>query len=81
VGREGSASTHGGVLAPTDPVHDLEAVQAGQHDIEDHQIGLLRVDDGDSLVPVGAGAGRVARLVEVPRDDLDCGRLVDYDEN
>jgi len=34
-------------------------------------------------VPVGAGASRVARLVEVARDDLDCGRLIDYnyDEN
>ena len=58
--------------------HDLEPVDAREHDVEHGEVGRALGGEGHCLEPVEGNAGLVAGALEVAGDDLaDRGLVVD----
>ena len=54
----------------------LEAVQLGQHQVEDHQIWIVSGVEGEGLLAIGRGDHRPALLFEIEPEQLDDVALV-----
>lgn len=64
---------------PPDPAADLEAVDAGHHEVEDHEIGALGGDRGEAVGAVGGQLDLAAGLLQVtPHDVTDRRVVVDH---
>ena len=63
------------------PPHDLEPVDAGQHQVEHDEVGPPLARELDRPRPVPGDARVVARAREIARDDLGDRRLVVDDEH
>jgi hypothetical protein len=68
-------------LVPTDRPDDGPAVELGQHQIEDHQRGLVRLDRLEGGRAVGSGHDREAVAFEVRPDQADDLGVVVDDED
>src|SRR5690606_31106787 len=60
---------------------DIEAVDGGEHDVEDDQVGRVGGRLGDGGLAVGDGAYLVTRLLEVVRDRRANTRFILDDED
>ena len=67
--------------AGAQPAAHLQAVHAGQHQVEDDQVGRLLGDPAQRLVPVVHALDRMAVADEVPADDVGDGGIVVHDED
>ncbi len=70
---------HGAALPQ--PAADLQAVHAGQHQVEDDQVGPVRGGAGERGRAVPGAVHHVSRAVQVSGDDLGDGRVVVHDQN
>src|SRR5437868_8038467 len=72
---------HRQITALADPLADLDAVDVGQHEVEDDERGLLGLDEAQRLVPARSRADGVARVLQIGGDEGRDRRLVLHDEN
>ena len=69
---------HGRIRMAADLAADLEAVHLRQHQVEDHEVGLVAAVQGERLLAVGRGDHGVALLLEVePHEVHDVAFVVD----
>ncbi len=61
--------------------HDLQAVEPGQHQVEDDEVGAAFGNQPESRWAVGGGAHLITGALQVARDDLGDRRLVVDHEN
>ncbi len=64
-----------------DPAAQLEPVDAGKHDVEDHEAGALALDQPASRVAVAGLERAEAVPLEIAEDHLADDRLVVHDED
>ena len=60
---------------PDPPAH-LEAVEAGQHHVQDHQVGVDPLEEGEPLLPARRRRDAKALLLEVEGDHAQVAGLV-----
>jgi len=61
--------------------HHLDPVEAGQHQVEDDEVGPVQLGEPQRLGPVTGLPGLVTGPLDVAGDDLDDRRLVVDDED
>src|SRR3954447_23489558 len=69
------------LAALAQPAHHLEAVDAGQHEIEHDEVGPLLGGELERPLAVARDERRVARVLEVARHEVGDGPLVVDDED
>jgi len=72
---------HRRVTTAPDLPADLEAIDLRQHQVEDHQIGLVALVEGEGRLAVVRGQHRPALPLEIELDQLDDVPLVVDDQD
>ncbi len=62
---------HGGLRVCPNPLADLEAVHLGQHQVQDDQIGMLRLHVPEAVQAGHGDAGPVASLLQIQLDQFE----------
>ena len=67
-------------IALTEDLEDVQAADAGHHDIEQHQVKLLSFDHSQGLVAICSDSDRVTPPRQTPREHVPVHLVVVHDE-
>jgi hypothetical protein len=71
----------GAGVARAEPAGDVEAVQVGQHHVQDDQVGAVALGGGERLQPAGGGGHLEPGQAQAGRQQLkDVGLVLDHQQ-